>query len=241
VAKITMIPFDTLVSIDGQAANGINFTGIDPTISAVQWYDTIGQIEYYKDPITSQGQANQNITSLAPFQGFIDQATQIIYARNNPVSFWVTQESGILYDGLDYNFGSEIIVTDVGWPQPAGTTTLEPPIVSGEATLYWYNGTWLESYVDPASTLPEAQQALAATCQASAAEAFDAQASIYSVLQLIQSADPTILPTRDIAGFNLGEYQDYLDNEVGAILTIINSATSVPALYNIDPYVNPIP
>jgi hypothetical protein len=43
--RITVITQDRLVSIDGQAFDGINLSALDSNIHAIQWYDTDGEVE----------------------------------------------------------------------------------------------------------------------------------------------------------------------------------------------------
>jgi hypothetical protein len=241
VARITIVPSDSLIIIDGEVANNINFSGLDPAITAIQWYGAVGQIEYAKDPITSAGLPNQDITSLAPYNSYVTQAQQIIFAQNNPVDYWVNTEAGIQYEGLPYGFGALIRVSDVGWPQPSGTTTSVPPTPDAGQTLYWYSGQWVPSYVDPTQSLSSNKQALITACSVSAAAAMSEQSSSYSTLQLVQSADPTLLPCAYIDSLTLGDYQTYLDGEVSATVAQINAATDNATLYNLNPAIDPIP
>jgi len=69
--RITIIPSDGFVSIDGYGFSGLNLSSIDPTVHAVQWYDTHGEIEV-KDLATGRMVANTEITSLEQFQVAID-------------------------------------------------------------------------------------------------------------------------------------------------------------------------
>ena len=43
--RITVIPEDGTVSIGGVGYSGIDLSPIDPSVHAVQWYDTDGEIE----------------------------------------------------------------------------------------------------------------------------------------------------------------------------------------------------
>lgn len=69
--RVTIIPIDGFVSIDGYGFSGLNLSSIDPTVHAVQWYDTYGEIEV-KDPITGRMVANTEINSIEQFQVAID-------------------------------------------------------------------------------------------------------------------------------------------------------------------------
>jgi len=63
--KITVIPEDGKVSIDGEGYEGLDLSSIDSSIHAVQWYDTDGEIEI-KD---ARGRMveNREITSFDEF------------------------------------------------------------------------------------------------------------------------------------------------------------------------------
>ncbi len=43
--RVTIIPADGFVSVDGLGFNGIDMTSIESTVHAVQWYGTEGDIE----------------------------------------------------------------------------------------------------------------------------------------------------------------------------------------------------
>ncbi len=68
MARVTIIPDDNTVLVDGEARE-ISMAGIDPTIHAVQWFDTAGEIEY------NDGKRHKKIFSISPFQVFIDRWT----------------------------------------------------------------------------------------------------------------------------------------------------------------------
>jgi hypothetical protein len=63
--RVTIIPSDGLVSIDGEGFSDIDLSSIDPSVHAVQWYDTEGEIEV-KD---TRGRIveNREITSFEEF------------------------------------------------------------------------------------------------------------------------------------------------------------------------------
>jgi hypothetical protein len=63
--RVTIIPQDGLVSIDGVGFDKLDLSSLDPTIHAVQWYDTEGEIEI-KD---ARGRMveNREITSFDEF------------------------------------------------------------------------------------------------------------------------------------------------------------------------------
>jgi hypothetical protein len=63
--RITVIPEDEVVSIDGEVYSGIDLSSLDSTIHAIQWYDTDGEVEV-KD---ARGRMveNREITSFDEF------------------------------------------------------------------------------------------------------------------------------------------------------------------------------
>ena len=65
--RVTIIPVDGSVSIDGVGFGGLDLSFIDASVHAVQWYDTHGEIEV-KDPVTGRMVANEVITSIDAFQ-----------------------------------------------------------------------------------------------------------------------------------------------------------------------------
>ena len=69
--RVTIIPIDGSVSVDGKGFGGLDLSFMDASVHAVQWYETHGEIER-KDPITGRMVANEVITSIDAFQPAID-------------------------------------------------------------------------------------------------------------------------------------------------------------------------
>lgn len=65
--RLTIIPIDGSVAIDGVGFGGLDLSFIDASVHAVQWYETHGEIEV-KDPVTGRMVANEAITSMDAFQ-----------------------------------------------------------------------------------------------------------------------------------------------------------------------------
>ena len=67
--RITVIPEDGVVSIDGEGYSGIDLSSLDSTIHAIQWYSTDGEVEI-KD---ARGRMveNRKITSFDEFASII--------------------------------------------------------------------------------------------------------------------------------------------------------------------------
>ena len=69
--RVTILPDDKSVSVNGEGYAGLDLSFLDPTIHAVQWYDTHGEIER-KDPVTKKMTANEEITSFDAFEPVLD-------------------------------------------------------------------------------------------------------------------------------------------------------------------------
>lgn len=70
--RVTIIADDSHVYVEEQALV-VDLTGLDPEIHAVQWYGTVGEVEYRHDHIANVRKPNERITDFAPYQVFVDQ------------------------------------------------------------------------------------------------------------------------------------------------------------------------
>jgi hypothetical protein len=61
--RLTIIPSDGLVSIDGVAFRGLDLSFFDPTYHAIQWNGSSGEIEIY-DPETGKMVLNEPLTNI---------------------------------------------------------------------------------------------------------------------------------------------------------------------------------
>lgn len=240
MAVYTLVPSDNLVLINGDAANDVNFAGINPGIHCIHWYDTVGDVEYVYDPINNTKQPNERITSIAPYQSYIDQAAEIIYAQNNPITYYSTSDTNN-YQGLIYPLGATIVIDTPNTAQPPQTTLSVPPTPESFQELYWYANAWVISSVDPNLSLNQAKATLITEAQASGAANVNNQARIYSAVQLFAEADVNALPTADYFSVTLGDYQAFTDAEIASFEAQVNAATSVPQLYNLNPQINANP
>ncbi len=68
--RVTIVVIDSSVAVDGETYDQLDLSFMDPTIHAVQWYDTHGEVEY-KDPVTGKMTVNQEITDFTPYQQVI--------------------------------------------------------------------------------------------------------------------------------------------------------------------------
>lgn len=235
-----MIPSDGTVVIDGIGAFDVDFTGVDPAIHSIHWYGTSGQVEYVYDPVTDTKNPNTDFTSLAPYQGYVDQAQAIINAALNPDIYYATI-ANYPWQGGFYPIGSEIVVSTPNTPQPPDTTNLQPPTLLSFQSLFWGGSSWVASPVDPALTLADAKTFLIRVVKTSAASLMSKQSRIYSTLELATSVDPASLLCADFPTTTLGNYQTTLANRVQQLTQTIQAATQLPNLYGIDPNVDPSP
>ena len=95
--RVTIIPIDGSVSVDGKGFGGLDLSFMDASVHAVQWYETHGEIEV-KDPVTGRMIANEVITSIDAFQPAIDvwqaaktaeeaaAAAALVAANNQPTT-----------------------------------------------------------------------------------------------------------------------------------------------------------
>ena len=68
--RVTIIPADGFVSVDGEGYGGLDLSFMASDVHAVQWYDTEGEVEYQD----ARGRAtrNEDITDLTPYQPALD-------------------------------------------------------------------------------------------------------------------------------------------------------------------------
>jgi len=65
--RITIIPSDGFVSVDGIGYSGLDLSAIDSSVHAVQWYGENGEVEV-RDLLTRKMVENRNIISITEFQ-----------------------------------------------------------------------------------------------------------------------------------------------------------------------------
>lgn len=238
MARITLFPGDGHGNVDNNLAKGIDYTGIDPTIHCVQWFDDYGWIEYDADLITGVKPENVMIDSIDDFQPYVDQCNEIIYAANNPLICYATRR--LLYGDWSYAFSAPIEIFTPNPVMPDGATLLPPPTPEDFQILFWYDDAqnWVISPFDPALSLNQAKETCTNLVKTSGAEQVNYQSRIYSDLELITNGDPGSLPTADYFGLTLATYQTYIDGQVANLLATVNAATTNSDLYQFDWRVN---
>jgi hypothetical protein len=71
--RVSIIRRDGIVTIDGESYSGLDLSSMDPSIHAVQWYGTEGEIEWKEaHPYKLLIVQNEPITSLDTFQFALD-------------------------------------------------------------------------------------------------------------------------------------------------------------------------
>lgn len=76
--KVTIIPADGFVSVDGMGFNGIDMASVEESIHAVQWNGSSGEIEHKDDG--GKMIANELIDSLDQFYDVIAQYNEMLAA-----------------------------------------------------------------------------------------------------------------------------------------------------------------
>jgi hypothetical protein len=71
--RMTIIPSDGIVNINGQIYDSLDLSWMDPNIHVVQWYDTVGEIEWKEPhPYMLMIVRNEPINNIDAFQPAID-------------------------------------------------------------------------------------------------------------------------------------------------------------------------
>ena len=242
MALYTLVPSDSLLLIDGVAAFGVDYTGIDPTIHAIQWYNTTGWIEFIGNPVTQTKPQNQSITSITPYQSYITNAEGIIDAANNPVTFYALAD-GTIYNGVTYNEGQALVINTYPLPTtpPTGFTDVAPLGGSSAYDYPQWNGTaWIQAPFPIAYNLTQAQTFLTSLVNANASALVNAQVRNYSSPQLFAAASvDALLPADSVSNLypTVGDYQTAVTAEIAAQLAFISAAVTVNQLYTFDPTV----
>jgi hypothetical protein len=93
--RLTIIPSDNLVGVDGKFLNGLDLTscGIPANIHAIQWYETEGEVEFVDNPDRTKPQ--NEIVSLLPdwanacvavYKAYVPPAPPVIPASAQPAT-----------------------------------------------------------------------------------------------------------------------------------------------------------
>lgn len=239
MARITLFPNDNTASIDGNYAPNIDYTGINPTIHCVQWYDTEGWVEYDANLMTGEKPPNEIINSIDPYLTFVGQAEAIINAYLNPVIAYSTSNNTV-FQGNTYSLGDEIVISTPNTQPPLESTPIVPPTPEDFQDLYWNGADWLLSPFPPSLSLAEAQDNLTDQVNASVSANMGVQSRIYSTYMMVTNADPGALQCADYP-LTLADYQTEQDAKAATAIAQINAATETAQLYSFDPLIDPVP
>jgi hypothetical protein len=69
--RVTIVAEDSRVNVEGQS-EVVDLSTLDEEIHAVQWYGTVGEVEYKTDYINNTRKANERIDDFTPYQKFVD-------------------------------------------------------------------------------------------------------------------------------------------------------------------------
>lgn len=242
MAQYILIPSDESCVVDNQTAFGVDYSGIDPLIHAVSWYDVEGTIEYVGNPITGAKPNNTIISDITPFLSYILQAQNIINAADNPQYFYATSNESV-FDGETFSLGEPLVYglyPPLPGPPPGFTET--PSITaSGEGVyLQWTGTNWVAAAFPYNLTLQQAQDYLNTQVNVYAAELINNQLRQFTVADLIAAPDINdLVPTDSVLnGYpSIGDYTAAVDAEKLPLYATIASATIVEDLYGFSPAV----
>jgi hypothetical protein len=69
--RVTIVADDNKVSVEGQPET-VDLSTLDEDIHVVQWYGTVGEVEFKHDYIANTKKMNERIEDFAPYQKFVD-------------------------------------------------------------------------------------------------------------------------------------------------------------------------
>jgi len=154
MSKITIVPIDRVVVLNGIVASGVDMTSVDPAIHAIQ-FDTEsseGTVEYKGDPTKGVTPYVEVIASIEPWEILIADAEEMNFCKRNPKTFYNTVPP----------VGRKIAVSERGWPQPRNSTAKPPtdqPYLN--TSLYWDGSDYVWSVFPLDLSLLDAQNFVA--------------------------------------------------------------------------------
>lgn len=72
--RVTIISEENRVNVEGHSER-VDLSTLDEDIHVVQWYGTVGEVEYKHDYIENTREPNLRIEDFAPYQKFVDAWT----------------------------------------------------------------------------------------------------------------------------------------------------------------------
>lgn len=70
--RVTIIADDNVVYVEEQPLK-VDLTGLHSAIHAIQWYGTVGEMEFKQDHVTNEKLPNLRFNDFTPFQPFVDR------------------------------------------------------------------------------------------------------------------------------------------------------------------------
>lgn len=232
MTAITFLVPDGTMCIDGQFAYDVDFTGIDPEVRVLQWHGTGGWLEFH--PVDGTHRLNEEITSLAPYQKFIDKGAALIQAQNNPSIVYFTEDT--FYKGFHFKLGTAFSSTSVPPEIPPNTTTQQPPSnYKEDYTLYWHNSGWVLSVFPPSYTIQQARLFLKRQVETNAAELVNSQLRNASLQKILSTEDISSMYAADyLITHNyptIGDFKEAVALARDNIIRDIDFAEDVTLLY----------
>jgi hypothetical protein len=69
--RVVIVAEDSRVSVEGQSEK-VDLSTLDEDIHVIQWYGTVGEVEYKNDYVANTKKRNDRITDFAPYQKYVD-------------------------------------------------------------------------------------------------------------------------------------------------------------------------
>jgi hypothetical protein len=69
--RVVIVAEDSRVSVEGQSEK-VDLSTLDEDIHVVQWYGTVGEVEYKHNYIKNTKAPNVRITDFTPYQKYVD-------------------------------------------------------------------------------------------------------------------------------------------------------------------------
>lgn len=88
--RVSILAADNIIQNDGKTYTSDCSQLITDGISAVQWHDDWGEVEYTTNLADNTRKPNERITDFAPFQSYVDKAAPLSYVFDNVIPPEVT-------------------------------------------------------------------------------------------------------------------------------------------------------
>jgi hypothetical protein len=75
--RVTIIAEENRVNVEGQSKT-VDLSTLAEDVHVIQWYGTVGEVEFKTDYIANTRKANERIVDFAPYQKFVDAWTAAV-------------------------------------------------------------------------------------------------------------------------------------------------------------------